>query len=761
MYFRIAFLSLFISLVFVEANAQKVGVVLSGGGSSAIAHIGVLKALEENNIPIDYITGTSMGAFIGALYASGYSPQDIENLLKEGNFKEAIYGNMDKKFSFFFKEKHLDPSFFGIRMSPNKPLSNLLPTNVFDSKYFDFEMMALFAEAEMVSNYNFDSLFVPFRCVASDVYSKKSKVFDSGNLNEAIRASMTYPFYFYPIQVDSVLYFDGGLYDNFPKGIMEETFNPNIIIGSNVSSNANKPEADNLFRQLENMLSEKTEYSIDPEKGVIINMDIDMGTFDFSNSDVAIAYGYKRTIELLEQINFCIERVEDNSELKARREAFNSRKAPLEFSMDVNTEGISKSQSKFIKSTFKRGKGKTNLDYTRAKYFKIYSDDKIKFIHPSTTYQSESGLYKLNLDVTKEKDFEISLGGILSTAPINTGYLGFQYNILNKTSWALNGNLFFGKFHQASRISAKLEVPLKIPFYLEPVFSASKYDFYQNRTSVIDEVQPPFIVTREFFVGSEFGLPFVLNSIIAVDYKYFKKEYLYYTNPDFELKDTSDVTDFYGNTVGITIEKFNNDYKQYASSGAHFYLNGRYVDGTESAFYTTGTESRKAVVQKRSWWNIHMLVSGYPINTKFYSLGLSMEVNLSNTPSFSNYFGTIISLTPYEPIPELSTLFQPNYRASNWLGAGIVNVIKPFKNFQLRLEGYFFQPAIHIISDDYGNVEESDLFEFNYFILSTSLVYHTKIGPLSVNYNYYQDSFPDQSISVNFGYIIFNKTAWE
>ena len=737
------------------------GVVLSGGGSSAIAHIGVLKALEENNIPIDYITGSSMGAFIGGLYAAGYTPQEIEDLITSPEFEKVAYGELDDEFSFFFKQRYLDPSFFGISITPNKPLRSSLPTHVYDSKFFDLELLTIFAQAEMASNYNFDSLFVPFRCVASDVYNKELKIFDSGHINQAVRASMTYPFYFYPIVIDSVLYFDGGLYNNFPKDIMEESFNPDIIIGSNVSSNPQKPEAGDLFSQLENLLAEKSEYNIDPEDGIIINMDIDIGNFDFTRGKEAIVYGYTKTIEVLEQIKKLIPKTVHPDSLKFKRQSFNNNKKPLVFSSDVTTSGISKYQSNFIKAQFLQNKDKNDLKYTKIKYFKVYSDDKVKFIFPTATYHSESKKYQLNLDITKEKDFEVSIGGILSTAPINTGYIALKYNNLGQTAWTINGNLFFGQFYQSTKITATLEVPLKVPFYWEPFFNLDKYDFFKNRTSVVDEVQPPFIVTKEFYIGNSFGLPFVLKSLFKIDYKYFREEYLYYTNPDFELKDTSDYTQFFGHTVGVTIEKFSQNYKQYASSGTHLFLDARFIIGKETSNYTVSTGNTVFSQQKRSWGNIHFLLSTYPVNSRYYSLGFNLEVNAGNMPAFSNYFGTLISFVPYQPIPEASTLFQPNFRANTWLGAGVMNVFKPFKKIQIRLEAYIFQPAIHISPGDQAEVVESQLFEFNYFILSGAIVYQTRIGPISLNFNYYDDEFPDKSVSLNFGYTLFNNSAWK
>ena len=87
------------------ALAQKVGVVLSGGGASGLSHIGVLKALEENNIPIDYITGTSIGAFVGAMYSIGYSPKQLEKIALSNDFNNWVYGNIDKKYVYYFKKK--------------------------------------------------------------------------------------------------------------------------------------------------------------------------------------------------------------------------------------------------------------------------------------------------------------------------------------------------------------------------------------------------------------------------------------------------------------------------------------------------------------------------------------------------------------------------------------------------------------------------------------------------------------------------------
>ena len=92
----------FLLLLPILVQAQKVGLVLSGGGAKGLTHIGIIRALEENNIPIDYITGTSMGAIVGSLYAMGYSPDDMEILLKSEEFKRWYSGEVEEEYMYFF-----------------------------------------------------------------------------------------------------------------------------------------------------------------------------------------------------------------------------------------------------------------------------------------------------------------------------------------------------------------------------------------------------------------------------------------------------------------------------------------------------------------------------------------------------------------------------------------------------------------------------------------------------------------------------------
>ena len=199
--FLLAYLLL---LPFVQA--QKVGLVLSGGGAKGMTHIGIIRALEENNIPIDYITGTSMGAIIGSLYAMGYSPDDMEALLRSEDFKRWYSGNVEEKYIYYFKKNPPTPEFINIRISLKDSLKNVkpqfFPTSIVDPIQMNIVFLQLFGQATAASKANFDSLYIPFRCIASDVYNKRPLILRKGDLGDAVRASMSFPAMFKPIEID-------------------------------------------------------------------------------------------------------------------------------------------------------------------------------------------------------------------------------------------------------------------------------------------------------------------------------------------------------------------------------------------------------------------------------------------------------------------------------------------------------------------------------------------------------------------------------
>lgn len=146
-------------------SAQKVGLVLSGGGAKGAAHIGVIKALEENNIPIDYITGTSIGAIIGSLYAMGYSPEEMLELMLSKEFAYWQTGTVEEQYTYYFKEPYPTPEFahFSIDMSDSLQIkASFLPQSLINPIQMNQAFMALFSQATAKAGVEFRQPVCPF-----------------------------------------------------------------------------------------------------------------------------------------------------------------------------------------------------------------------------------------------------------------------------------------------------------------------------------------------------------------------------------------------------------------------------------------------------------------------------------------------------------------------------------------------------------------------------------------------------------------------
>ncbi|MDP4291926.1 MAG: patatin-like phospholipase family protein, partial [Bacteroidota bacterium] len=332
------------------ASAQKVGLVLSGGGAKGVAHIGVIRALEENGIPIDFITGTSMGAIIGGLYASGYSPDEMEEIVTSKEFNYWVTGEMDADYSYYFKKEEPNPSWVNLRFNYDSVLTtNFIPTNLVSPHQMDFAFMKMFSGPSAASGENFDSLMVPFRCVASDVALTKQAILKSGDLGRSIRASMTFPFYFRPITIDGKLMFDGGMYNNFPSDVMFNDFFPDMIIGSKVAGNYGPPKSNDILSQIQSMLMVESKYNIPCDNGVLIEPKLKtVNVIDFSHTREFIDSGYISTLRRIPEIRKFLTRYVSKEEIAEKRKAFKEKIPPLNIG-SVYVSGLKKNQAEYVR----------------------------------------------------------------------------------------------------------------------------------------------------------------------------------------------------------------------------------------------------------------------------------------------------------------------------------------------------------------------------------------------------------------------------
>ncbi len=758
--FRLKLTIYFLLLCTFTVRAQGVGLVMSGGGATGFAHIGVIQALEENNIPIDYITGTSAGALIGAMYASGYSPEEIKTYVLSDEFQLMAKGDIESDFEFLLRKDRPNASDISFSFRLDSLLKNSLPTNLVRPELLDFEMMRIFGATSAFSNNEFDSLFVPFRCVASDIVKKQPHVFSKGKLNEAVRASMTFPFYINPIRIDGVLYFDGGLYNNFPSDVMYKEFPVEFIIGSNVSYNAPPPKEDDLIGQVTNMLMSYSNFTLPCEHGIVIFPKMDVSTFDFKDVRIAIETGYNTAISLMDSIKKIVHQRISPEELAIKRAAFKKKIKPFIVS-EVHTVNQKGRDESYVRNSILKNKKNKQIDFTKFKrrYFRTYQTNQIDYIFPTLTLKPDS-TFAVHLAVRESKPFRIDIGGILSTRAVNTGFAQLTYKRLDKIANSYQVGGYFGKFYNSGRANIGLAFPSYFPVTADIYGVLNRWDYFKSFSTFFATEKPSFLVQKEGYIGAGFRFPVLNNSKIACDYRFFETEDRYFQTDNFSNKDTADVTRLRGNSINIEFEHNSQNRKQYASKGTKGSLKFIFSDAFEHSMPGSVKVSDYDYRKYHQWFNVRGEIQSFFVSTKLFSFGLHGLASITNLSLLKNYTSTILNMNSFTPLPDMQTFFFTEYRSPQYAGAGANIVFTIRKNIELRFDGYWYQPLIQVIKNDDGTFGYSKPFKGESQVLSASAIYHSPLGPLRLSLNYFPKQNTPLSIQFTYGFLIFNDRAF-
>ena len=305
------------ALGFASAVATpKVGLVLSGGGAKGLYHIGVIRALEENGVAIDYVGGTSMGAIIGALYAAGYSPEEMVEIVRSGDIEQWLSGRMPDRYNHYFREVDTPQPLLTLRFDVERDKDSTpgkrvgvrqrtvqLPSDIISSNQIDLALNRFFAPATVVCEGDFSRLMVPFFCVAADLKGRKAEFFDHGDLAEAVRASMSIPFIFKPLRRKDKMLYDGGIFDNFPWQHLASTYAPDHIIGVKCTfGNREIDESSNIVEQGLGLLIGATNYELPREGNIMLDREVESGMLDFDEGMKIVEQGYNDTVERMAEI---------------------------------------------------------------------------------------------------------------------------------------------------------------------------------------------------------------------------------------------------------------------------------------------------------------------------------------------------------------------------------------------------------------------------------------------------------------------------
>ena len=453
----------------------KVGLVLSGGGAKGAAHIGVIKYIQEAGIPIDYVAGTSMGSIIGGLYALGYTPQEILDIISAVDWDRLISNKVDrKKISYTAKSENRTqivtiPFSVGTDSEElqSRSFKNSLPTGIVSGD----NIINLFNSLSVGYSdpVDFNDMPIPFLCIATNLIDGEADVLNKGIFAKSIRASMAIPILFDPVKIDGALYTDGGLVDNFPAEQCR-AMGADYIIGVSMSAGL-ESDPDKLssvisqVKQLKTIITDKDFENYHKMCDIFISPDLKgVGMLNFDTESVAriTDSGYEAAAR--QEANFKALKelilsgsAEPQSKSSTAKKAVNILQNKVQIS-SIEMDGVGKDIEKWMrrKCTVKVGDYicKEDIDNSVSIYYGTGNYDSITYtLHEDPT---STGAYILKFKFVENQPHDVGIGfrfdsqdmlSVLLHAGVNSNRMsGFKTDIsakLGGNQW-LKANLSYG-----------------------------------------------------------------------------------------------------------------------------------------------------------------------------------------------------------------------------------------------------------------------------------------------------------------------------
>lgn len=739
-------------------SARKVGVVMSGGGAKGLYHIGVLEALEENGIPIDCVAGTSMGSIIAAMYAAGYSPAEMRAIVSSGVVKEWVSGRIDpNRYMSYYRQLGSNPSFLSVRANLGNPAGERVkvPTNLISSTQVDLALTELFAPATAAAQGDFDRLMVPFLCVASDMNHRRPVVMRSGDLSLAVRSSMSIPLVFKPMAIDSMLLYDGGIYDNFPWKPLDAEFAPDLIVGSICTAGNTPPSEDsNLFDQAFMLAMQDTDYTLPAERSVTIRRAVGVNMLDFDQAEAIMDAGYEDAMAVMPQLLEKVGERRDSTWYAERRRAFRE-KCPALYFDNYELDGLKPEQRDYIRDFLHMDRWTPGIQRPmrfpelRDNLFEFLADGNFTMDFPRVRYDSLSGRYTFGTTFGIRPSFKITVGGNISSTAFNQAYIGIGYHWIGRVSQHLGADLYLGPLYTWGVFGGRTD------FYaIEPVFIDYSYNFsvsnfrhgyFGNVTRIRNAEQ---VKSSESFLSLGIGMPLTHRSVFVLRANGGHVNYRY-DSDDFFADDTDHSRfSFFGLRAGIarnTLDKF-----LYPRRGSELYLSAIFVTGRDK--YSPYNADDFISREDRRWfggrftWNKFFDMP----QCSWFSFGLNADAVYTNHPSFRTRTATLMSMPEYAPVSHARMVFMPDYRASRFVAGGVMPTFDLMPDFFFRTGFY----AMFREKRDFNPLGGAD--ERWHYIAEASLVYHTPIGPVSLSLTKYDlKNWKNMYLTFNFGYAIF------
>lgn len=725
-----------------QEGKQPVGLVLSGGGAKGIAHIGVIKALEENGIPVDYITGTSMGAIVGGLYACGYTPDEMMALLNSSYFAAMSTGRIDPALSYYFGKPAASPEMFSlpVAIGDKKKKSDVRfnPQSLIAPTPMAFGFMQLFSACSAQCGGDFDRLFVPYRCVSSNLSERRSQVMRSGDLGDAVRSSMSFPLVFQAVKIDGDIFYDGGIYDNFPVGVMTEDFNPAIMIGVDVSSTATDGPPNSYMDQLDMLVTRPQSYDVPADKGIKMRIHLDrFGLLDFGQAEAIYRAGYERAMEMMDSIKSRVHARRSPEEVAARRSAFKAHTPRLRFS-EVNVSGGTPAQNKYISYLFQPDKGTDTIgiEHARLSFYRAISSDKINTLTPQAEVNDSSAmLFTLNLDADVKSRFSAGLGGYICSSNNSFLYLSARYSSLSFSSVSTSVEAWIGQSYMAGVLRASLDLPTRVPSALRMTAVVSRRKYYENEKLFFRDTEPTFITKHNYFGKLSWAMAAGRKGEVEVGVggaRLYNSFFSSNTPESYEAGRDRLAQNIMQAFVAYRSSTL--DYTNYPTAGAEYSAVAAGVTG--KAFLHRAMPGARQTDTPESWLQLTLKARRYFGLHRKWALGLEGHAVGSTRPLLPDYYSAISAAPAFSPTPASDNMFDPGLRANSFVAVGAVPVYRYNERLSARLSANGYMPLRRIHSAADGSARYGRWFGNMEFFGELDVVYRLPFAAVCAYANY-------------------------
>lgn len=673
---------------------QSVGLVLSGGGAKGIAHIGVIRALEENDIPVDFVAGTSMGAIVGSLYAMGHTPDEMMSLVTSRDFGYWSTGTIDPALSYYFSAPQPSPAMFSFNIG-RRDTTDAVPASLISPLPMNFEFMRLFAPYTAACGADFDRLMVPFRCVASDPAVKSKVVLGHGDLGTSVRASMSFTGVFQPTEVDGRLLYDGGLYDNFPLDVMRTDFAPDIMIGVDVSSSESGPQT-SIMAQLENLICAPEPSGVPEEEIVRLRLHLDrFGLLDFPKAEEIARIGYDYAMQHMDSIRARITARTPACARDMRREQFRARVPYLRFD-SVGVEGGTPQQNRYMAHLFGQGQGAREADTfgvekAREAYYRAISTGRIRDMRLSATRPDSARFFRLGARAWLRNDMQASVGGHLTSSTNSYLYLSGHISSLSFHSMEAGAQAWVGQSYMAAAFDGRIYTPTRLPMAIGVEGVASRRKYYESAAAFFDNRLPVYVIEKEYFgrlklsmaAGRSGAVGFFGGVANLIDY-------FYRDNSIGNYAFGRDRASYVLWQAGAGYSRSTLNTPNYPTEGTSVCAQVMAAGG--SMAHRSAITGNSAEKSSPLWLQAEAKVRSYLAPSRHFSLGLEGHAMLSTRSLAANYNAAITAAPVYEPTPSAANAFRASFRANSFVGAGIVPVYRYSDALSARVGLYGFLP---------------------------------------------------------------------